>query len=103
MRSATISSAELFGYLPDLRHLFFAVLLVIGSLALSAPRFRSGTCASIDRLDVDDQVGFDKAALHSHQEIAASGENGGSAVGRHSGRPANRICPIQRSRAPGTV
>ena len=34
---------------------------------------------SIDRLDVDDQVGFDKAALHPHQEVAASGENGGRA------------------------
>ena len=34
----------------------------------------------VDRLDVDDQVGFDEAALHPHQQVAASGENGGRAV-----------------------
>ena len=30
---------------------------------------------AVDRLDVDDQVGFDKAALHPHQEVAASGHD----------------------------
>ena len=44
---------------------------------------------AIDRLDVDDQVGFDKAALHPHQEVAASGENGGSAD--RAGQQANGI------------
>ena len=44
---------------------------------------------AVDRLDVDDQVGFDKAALHPHQEVAASGENGGRA-GR-AGQQANGI------------
>ena len=30
---------------------------------------------ALDRLDVDDQVRLDEAALHSHQEVAASGED----------------------------
>ena len=34
---------------------------------------------ALDRLDVDDQVRLDEAALHSYQEVAASGEDCGSA------------------------
>ena len=38
---------------------------------------------AVDRLDVDDQVGFDEAAFHPHQEVAASRENCGG-TGRAS-------------------
>ena len=39
----------------------------------------------------------------SYANLSGTSMAGPHVVGRHSGKPANRMCPIQRSRAPGTV